>query len=263
MQQIDQALATAEADPQAKIAGSLVAQRVQQLQAAAAAETGGVHIIRPASVPGSPASPKVLTSIVVGFIAALILAVAAVFGLEAVDRRLLGGAQFEAAFGAPVLGAIPSGRRRRDRVALHAARRKAYSDLAARLAFTSVAEDSCAIMISPASKLESAGAVALGLAEALGVLGQRVVLLDADLGGQPPRYANGSDERGGLTSVLVGVQVVGQRDPQPLALRLQHVAEGDRLAGHPQRHEGRGQGLVGVDQRAVEIEHRDQGHASV
>ena len=210
VQQIDQALATAEADPQAKIAGSLVAQRVQQLQAAAAAQTGGVQIIRPASVPGSPASPKVLTSIVVGLIAALILAMAAVFGLEAVDRRLLGVPQFEEAFGAPVLGAIPGGRRRRYRAAPNAARRQAYSDLAARLAFTSVAEDSCAIMISPASKVESAGAVALGLAEALGVLGRRVVLVDADLGGRPARHAGESDERGGLTSVLAGRSSFGR-----------------------------------------------------
>ncbi len=202
VRQIDQALAAAETNPGATVAHSPVAERVQQLQAAAASETGGVLIIRPASVPSSPASPKVLTNIVVGLIVALILAVAAVFGLEAVDRRLLGGPQFQAAFGAPVLGAIPGGRRLRDPARLEVGRRRAYTDLAARLAFTNVAKGRCAVMISPASSRESAGAVALGLTEALGVLGRRVVLIDANLGGRPAPAIGESDEPCGLTSVL-------------------------------------------------------------
>ncbi len=150
VQQIDQALESAQASNGANVTGSLVAQRVQQLQAAAASETGGVQIIRVASRPSYPASPKVLTSIVVGLIAALILAVAAVFGLEAVDRRLLGGPQFQAAFGAPLLGTIPGGRRQPDTAGLQAAQHRAYTDLAARLAFTSLAKESGAIMVSPA-----------------------------------------------------------------------------------------------------------------
>jgi polysaccharide biosynthesis transport protein len=203
---INQALATTEANRQAKVDGSAVALRVQQLQAAAASETGGVQIIRPASVPGSPASPKVRTSIVVGFIAALILAAITVLALEAIDRRLLGGPQFQAAFGAPVLAAIPDGRRWSDATSRQAERRRAYTDLAARLAFTSVAKSSRAIMISPASKRggAGAGALALALTEALCVLGRRVVLIEADLGGRLALRAGESDERGGLTSVLTG-----------------------------------------------------------
>jgi polysaccharide biosynthesis transport protein len=204
VQQINQALAATEADPQAKISGSPTSQRVQQLQAAAASETGGVQIIRPANVPASPASPKVATSIVVGLIAALILAVATVLGLEAVDRRLLGGPQFQAAFGAPVLAAIPDGRRWKDATSRRAERQRAYTDLAARLAFTSVGEGNSVIMISPASKREGAGPVALALTEALCVLGRQVTLVEADLGGRLALRAGESQERGGLTAVLIG-----------------------------------------------------------
>ena len=78
LRQIQQALATFEADPLAKVNGSPVAVRVQELQAGAAAETGGVQIVRPASEPSSPASRKLLTHIMVGLIAALVLAGAAV-----------------------------------------------------------------------------------------------------------------------------------------------------------------------------------------
>ncbi len=62
---------------------------------------------------------------------------------------------------------------------------------------------------------------------------------------------------------VVGIQVVVERDPQAGALGLEDMAEGDRMAGHTEGHEGRGQSFVGVDERAVEIEHRDRGHASV
>ena len=129
-------MASLKADPLAKVKGSSVAVRVQELQAAAASETGGVQIVRPATVPSAPASRKLLTHIVVGLIAALVLAAASVLGLEAVDHRLRGSLEFEAAFGAPVLGTIPGGRRLDNPMRLQAARRRAYTDLAARLAFT-------------------------------------------------------------------------------------------------------------------------------
>jgi len=204
LRQIEQALASSEADPLAKVKGSSVAVRVQELQAAAASETGGVQIVRPATVPSAPASRKLLTHIVVGLIAALVLAAASVLGLEAVDHRLRGSLEFEAAFGAPVLGTIPGGRRLDNPMRLQAARRRAYTDLAARLAFTSVAEGSRAIMISPASKRESARSFALGLTQALGMLGRRVVLIEADLSAEQALRDGESDEPGGLTAVLTG-----------------------------------------------------------
>jgi tyrosine-protein kinase len=204
LRQIQQALATSEADPLAKVQGSPVAARVQELQAGAASETGGVQIVRSASVPGSRASRKLLTHIMVGLIAALVLAAAAVLGLEAIDRRLHGSPQFEAAFGAPVLGTIPARRRLDDPARFQAERRRAYTDLAARLAFTSVAKGSRAIMISPASARESARGFALGLTQALGMLGRRVVLVEADLSVEHALTDAESDEPGGLTAVLTG-----------------------------------------------------------
>jgi capsular polysaccharide biosynthesis protein len=204
LRQIQQALATSEADPLAKVNGSSVAVRVQELQAGAASETGGVQIVRPASVPSSPASRKLLTHMLVGLIAALVLAAAAVLGLEAVDRRLHGLLQFEAAFGAPVLGMIAARRRLDNPARQQVARRRAYTDLAARLAFTSLAEGRRAIMISPASARESARAFTLGLTQALGMLGRRVVLVEADLSVEHALRDSESDEPGGLTAVLTG-----------------------------------------------------------
>jgi capsular polysaccharide biosynthesis protein len=200
--QIGQALAAVQVDPQAKIAGSPLALRAQQLQAAAAAETGGVQIIRPAVAPSSPASPKLITNIVVGLMAALILAIATVLTLEAFDRRLLGEPQFEAAFDAPVLGVIPGGRK--DGANGLTIRRQAYTDLAARIAFTDVAADCRAIMISPASERERGAAAALSLTQALAMMGRGVVLIEADIGPHHAPSEGESDEPSGLTSVLTG-----------------------------------------------------------
>jgi capsular polysaccharide biosynthesis protein len=203
VQQINQALLTAKTDQQASIAGSPVALRVAQLQAAAAAETGGVQIIRVADAPSSPVSPNLPKSLVVGLIAALILAAAVVYGLEAVDRRLRGVSQFRAAFGAPVLATIPGVERPKGARGLHTARRRAYTDLATRLTFTDAAKSCRTIMISPASEREDADAFALGLAQALGTLGRRVVLIEANLA-SAPASRGGAEEPGGLTSVLTG-----------------------------------------------------------
>jgi capsular polysaccharide biosynthesis protein/MinD-like ATPase involved in chromosome partitioning or flagellar assembly len=204
VQQIDRTLAAAKADPLSKVKGSPVALRVQQLQAAAASETGGVQIVRPATVPSSPSSPNLRSAIALGAIVGLVLAFAAVLGLEAFDRRVVGVQQFQTAFGAPVLASIPDGGRRSNATHHRAERQRAYADLAARLAFTRIAEGSRVIMVSPASEQEGAGAIVLALTEALCVLGRRVVLVEADLGGRPALRTGDSEERGGLTSVLTG-----------------------------------------------------------
>jgi polysaccharide biosynthesis transport protein len=202
--QINRALASAEATPQAKLHGSPVIERIAQLQAAAAAETGGVQIIKPAKVPTSPSSPKLLTSALMGLIGGLALAVMALFGLQAIDRRLLDAPQLESAFGTSVLATLPGGGARGDRARLLSARRQALNDLAARLAFTDAGAKRCVIMISPSNGLQSASAVALGLAEALGVLGRSVVLIEADLAGRQTLRVGESEQSAGLTAVLTG-----------------------------------------------------------
>ena len=204
VQQINRALAAAETDPQAKVPASPVAARVRQLQAAAAAETGGVQIVRPATVPLHPASPKLSSAVMLGLFLGIALALCVVFGLEAVDRRLLAREQFEEAFDAPVIATLPASKRSDDARARQAALERECTDLAARLAFTNAARDSRVIMLSPATPGEGAGAVALALAQALAMLGRRVMLIEADLVGRPGLRAHERDEPGGLTAVLTG-----------------------------------------------------------
>ena len=199
--QINRALAAAEANPQAKVATSAVAARARQLEAAAASETGGVQIVQPATVPGSPASPSLKKNLVLALVLGLILAFGSVLGLEAVDRRLAEPGQFAAAFGAPVLATIRGGR---DRERATDTRRQVLADLAADLAFTGAAGDRRVLMLSPACPFSGAGSLALGLAEALVLVGRRVVLIEADLGPGGAPAGGEHVERGGLTSILTG-----------------------------------------------------------
>jgi polysaccharide biosynthesis transport protein len=210
LQQINAALQAARENAQAKFAGSAVAARVTQLEAAAASETGGVQIIRPAIAPRSPASPSMRSTMSLGLVVGILLALAAVLGMEAFDRRLLAPAQFEAAFGAPVLAVLRHVGRSRRITHQQAARRRAYAELAARLAFTDAAEGCRAIMVSAARGAMSANAFAHGLAEALGALGRRVALVEADLGAGTEERRSGAGDRGGLTAVLNGRSTFGR-----------------------------------------------------
>ena len=101
------------------------------------------------------------------------------------------------------VGIVPLAIQDANAARLQAARRQTYADLAARIAFTSLADGSRTILIAPASGRESSDEVALGLAQALGMLGRRVLLIEADICAQRTS-ARESDEPSGLTAVLTG-----------------------------------------------------------
>jgi capsular polysaccharide biosynthesis protein len=211
LQQINASLQAARENPQARLAGSSVAARVTQLEAAAASETGGVQIIRAALPPRSPASPALRSRLMLAFLIGLVLALAAVLAVEAFDRRLIAPGGFEAALDAPVLAVLAHGHGRGadDNGDQRAVRRRANAELAARLAFTDAARGARAIMISPASGLHSAGEFARGLAEALATLGLRVALLEGDIAAGTDRRWVGPRDGGGLTAILNGKSTFG------------------------------------------------------
>ena len=202
--QINQALAYAQGNPEVKVAGSAVFVRAHELEAAVASETGGVQIVRAASVPTGPASPKVATNLLAGLLLGLVLAVAAAYLQDALDKRLLDEADIESAFGAPLLGIVPAGHRSEDATRLQSARRRAYTDVAARLNFTGLSDGARTIMIAPTSSAENPRAVGRALTQALGTLGRRVVLIEADVASRPSADDDGESGAGGLTSILTG-----------------------------------------------------------
>ena len=88
--------------------GQALEARLHQLETGAAVATGGVQVVRPASVPvaAEPRLPPLTAAVVV--LLGVTLAGVAVLVLERVDRRLLDEADVASAFGHPVIGRVPA-----------------------------------------------------------------------------------------------------------------------------------------------------------
>jgi polysaccharide biosynthesis transport protein len=176
--------------------GQALSARLLQLEPAQAIATGGVQIVRPAAVPASPVPRLGALQAAVALVLGLLLAAAVVAILERTDRRLVDDDALEAALGLPLLARVP--RRRRKRGGEDPERVAAYDSLAARLRLTALGRDARVLMIAPAAG-RLAGDVVEQLAAAMSNLGERVLLIMADLGAE--RTGSGTTTSG-LAAVL-------------------------------------------------------------
>ena len=162
---------------QASVQGQQLQARRRELEIAAALQTGGVDVVRRAVAPDSPASPRPKVSGVLGLLLGLLLGAALALVLEFADRRLRDEQSIEELFGLPILAAIPPPPRRGGDDHLQ---REAYGMLAANVRLGRGGEPQVVLTTSPSPE-EGKTSVTLGLARALARLGQRVIVIEADL----------------------------------------------------------------------------------
>jgi non-specific protein-tyrosine kinase len=87
---------------------SLLTQKLNSLQVDATLKSGGAQLVRAASVPSSPASPKVLRNVLAALVAGLILGTALAFVREHLDDSVRTKDDLADALpGVPVLGVVP------------------------------------------------------------------------------------------------------------------------------------------------------------
>jgi capsular exopolysaccharide synthesis family protein len=184
--------------------GRALESRQRELQIAAALQTGGAEIVRPAKVPTSPARPRPMLDGVLGLLLGLMFGAGVALVLELLDRRFKDEAAVEDFFELPLLAGIPrptrwggsSGRQMQD---------EAYGLLASNLRLTSrQTGSSTALMITSASPGEGKTSVTIGIARACARMGLRAIAIEADL--RRPTFGRVTDvERsGGVSSVLSG-----------------------------------------------------------
>lgn len=178
--------------------GQALESRLHQLETGSAVATGGVQVVRPATLPPGPEPRVPSLTATVALVLALTLAGLTVALLEHIDRRLLDEEDVEAAFGHAVMASIPvpgrKGGHNRRRV-------EAFDALAARLRSTGPSPHGRVVMLAAAAPY-AGDDVAIRLAEALADLEPRVMLIDADLRHESSGAGAELAESGGLTAIL-------------------------------------------------------------
>jgi polysaccharide biosynthesis transport protein len=180
-------------------------QLVDQLarfRALQAAQESNVQIVDPAAPAATPVAPRVIRSVVLALIVALLLGVGAVALAETSDRRARHPDDVADAAKLPLLSAIPSS------VFASAQRtvetEEAFATLRAALTYFNVDRRIGSVLITSPGKEDGKTTVTLRLAESLARAGKDVIAVDADL--RRPALGNrcGVSSSRGLGSVLVG-----------------------------------------------------------
>jgi capsular exopolysaccharide synthesis family protein len=227
-------------------------QRFKEVGVAGGVASNNISIVDRAEPPVRPSEPRPLIIMGLAGLAGVILGIALALARESFDQTLRTPADMETEIGLPLLGAIPTLRRRLEpRDALADTRShisEAYQSLGSALRFSTVDGFPKTLMITSPWPGAGKTTTALAIARYIGRLGLRVLLVDGDL--RHPSIADLAEVRSGagLTSLLIGaatleevvqttafpnlfVVTAGPRAPNPAELlagpRLQSlVAEG-------------------------------------
>jgi Mrp family chromosome partitioning ATPase len=203
--------------------GRELAGEIRRLEVLGALQTGGVQIVRRATVPAARAGIGTAGAAIAGGLLAGLLAVGLVVLLSRNDPRLYDEDDAERALGLPVLAAVP--RRRSGRGGRRTGLEgrdppvEAYATLA-RLGFAQADKQSSVLLVASPTDGEGTPEVVLDLVCAMSALGRSVLAIDADL--RAPRLAQmaGVQSGGGLAALLAGDARPEQLEDQLVELEL-------------------------------------------
>jgi capsular exopolysaccharide synthesis family protein len=197
----DPATAASLADAAAVALG----ERVNELESSKPARVQA-QLLDHAEVPTQQTSPRPKSDLLLGFSLGLLIGIAVVALIEALDRTIKTPAQGDAAFTSPMLALIP---RRRGSGGLvidngtNAADSEPYRALRTSVHFTDPDFSLRSILITSTSPGEGKTTTAANLALALAAAGDRVVLVDADLRRSSLGSVFGLEAAVGLSSLVL------------------------------------------------------------
>lgn len=199
-----------------QVADAITAQLSQAVidltPAGATAGAGGVvklTRVDPALVADSPTSPKPILAILVGALAGIVLAIVIALLRELLDSRVRSSEDLERVTDAPLLGTTTRSSRGNDRSlvirdAEGSTQAEDYRTIRTNLRFVQLDAAHRSVVVTSSGEREGKSTTAANLALAVARLGQRVLLVDADL--RRPTLATmfGLDGSLGLADVLIG-----------------------------------------------------------
>ena len=165
--------------------------------------------VDPAIVPTSPSSPKPALTIALGAIAGLVLAVLIGLLRELLDTRVRGQEDVARVTDAALLGTTARSARVRERPlilrdAATSLQAEEYRTIRTNLRFVQLDDERRSVVVTSSKEREGKSTAAANLALAVAGLGERVLLMDADL--RRPTLATlfGVDGAIGLSDVVIG-----------------------------------------------------------
>ena len=214
-------------------------QRLQLLQVSERlTTTGGVQILNPAAVPGSPVSPNLMRDLVQAALIGLFIGIGLAFLLEQLDDSVRSPSDLErVARDLPTLGLIPMDDEWKNKeeprlstlVSPMSAAAESYRGLRTSLQYLAINRPMGVVQLTSATSSEGKTSTLANLAMAFADAGMRVAVVGCDL--RRPRIHQffQVDASVGLTSVLLGTTTLQQAVQQsPLHPNVSVLASGPR-----------------------------------
>jgi polysaccharide biosynthesis transport protein len=153
----------------------------QKLLLLQAVQTGNAKVVGTATVPGSPSSPKVKSTVLIALIVGLLLGVGLAFLLNLIDRRVKSLEELEQLYGLPAMASIPQLPRRMQTGREFEPALEPFRILHNGLALVAQGKKVKVVLLTSAVAGEGKTTAAIGLARASALSGLKVILVDADL----------------------------------------------------------------------------------